>query len=87
VEEQIRRECAQHAFPAPDSLRILPSVTIHGRGRRPVHFHRFRLKRGLRQPDVHRSMIEIVFLRPVAGPLALGFGCHYGLGMLAPKVD
>jgi CRISPR-associated protein Csb2 len=85
VEEQIRKECAQRELPAPDFIRIMPSVPVRGRERRPVHFHRFRSKRWLRQPDVHGSMIEIAFPRSVAGPLALGFGCHYGLGMLSPN--
>jgi CRISPR-associated protein Csb2 len=29
-------------------------------------------------------MVEITFREALAGPLALGFGCHYGLGMFAP---
>jgi CRISPR-associated protein Csb2 len=69
----------------PRLIDALRAETGDLRERRPVHFHRFRSKRGLRQPDVHGSMIEIAFARPVAGPLALGFGCHYGLGMFAPN--
>ena len=27
---------------------------------------------------------EIEFAEPVAGPIALGFGCHFGLGLFVP---
>ncbi|MGH7555927.1 MAG: type I-G CRISPR-associated protein Csb2, partial [Longimicrobiales bacterium] len=81
VTEQVRRECAERGLPAPVAIGILPSVRIAGRERRAVHFHRFRSKRGLRQPDNRGSIIEITFPAAVSGPLALGFGCHYGLGL------
>ncbi len=56
--------------------------------RRPIHFHRFREKRGLRQPDRHGSFWRLRFAEPVDpkmhGPLALGFACHFGLGLFRP---
>jgi CRISPR-associated protein Csb2 len=82
--EQIFRECEERGLPAPDVVRLIPSIRIRSRERRPVHFYRFRSKSGLRQPDSHGSMVEITFREALAGPLALGFGCHYGLGMFAP---
>jgi CRISPR-associated protein Csb2 len=81
LNEQLRRECAQRNLPEPVTFRVLPSVRVRDRERRAMHFHRFRSKRGLRQPDSRGSIIEITFTAPVAGPLSLGFGCHYGLGM------
>jgi CRISPR-associated protein Csb2 len=59
----------------------LHSIRIDGRERRPLHFHRFRSKRSLVQPDTHRSFWRIEFAKPIQGPLALGFACHFGLGM------
>jgi CRISPR-associated protein Csb2 len=52
-----------------------------------VHFHRFRSKRGLRQPDRNGSLLSLTFADPVAGPLALGFSCHYGLGMFVRREE
>jgi CRISPR-associated protein Csb2 len=49
--EQIARECAGRGLPVPVDVRILSSIHVRGRDRRPVHFHRFRSRRGLRQPD------------------------------------
>jgi len=83
VEEQIRRECRLRGWPEPETVRILPESIVGAMPRRPVHFYRFRSKRGLAQPDTTGTMVELVFSEPQAGPLALGFGCHYGLGMFA----
>lgn len=45
---------------------------------------RFRDKRGLTQPDTRGHLLRLEFPTPIPGPLALGFGCHYGLGMFRP---
>lgn len=80
IEDQIRRECRERGLPEP-VLEWLPTIRIKGRERRPVHFHRFRSRSGLRQPDSKGSFWRLSFPEPISGPLALGFGCHFGLGM------
>lgn len=82
VEGQIRRECSLRGLPEP-ALERLPTIRVKGRERRPVHFHRFRNKRGLTQPDTSGSFWRLTFPEPVQGPVALGFGCHFGLGLFA----
>lgn len=84
AEDQILRECRERSLPEP-SIESLETITIKGRQRRPLHFHRFRSKRGLRQPDTHGSFWRLTFPQPVSGPLALGFACHYGLGVFAAE--
>lgn len=84
IEEQIRRECRQRGLPEPVELKGLPAIEVHGRERRPVHFHRFRSRRRLTQPDRQGGFWQIRFSDPIEGPLALGFGCHYGLGIFVP---
>lgn len=82
--EQILRECQLRGLPEP-KVTLLPEIRIgRDRLRRPVHFRRFRDKRGLNQPDRQGTFLRLEFAEPVAGPLAFGFGCHYGLGMLKP---
>lgn len=81
VEDQIKKECRMRGLPEPVTLERLESVTVNGRERTPIHFQRFRGKRGLTQPDTHGSFWKLTFSKPISGPLALGFGCHYGLGM------
>jgi CRISPR-associated protein Csb2 len=83
IREQIARECRERGIVEPTEVSILPGIEIRGRERRPVHFHRFRSKSGLRQPDTKGRFVQLTFAEPFEGPLALGFGCHYGLGMFA----
>lgn len=84
VPEQIRRECRERGFPELLSLEPIAETRIGGRARRPVHFRRFRSKRGLPQPDRRGSFWRLRFAQPVAGPISLGFACHYGLGLFEP---
>lgn len=56
-------------------------LDLGSRRLKPIHSLHFRRKRGLVQPDTLGRMIEIEFAAPVEGPVALGFGCHFGLGL------
>jgi CRISPR-associated protein Csb2 len=86
---QLRREWSARGSGLPDitEIRELPSIQHGGRALRPLHFHRFRRKSGLVQPDTLGRMIELRFARPVRGPVALGFACHFGLGLFATATD
>jgi CRISPR-associated protein Csb2 len=85
VEDQIRRECRERGLSEPIVLELLDEVDVgSNRKRRPIHFHRSRNRRGLTQPDRLGSFWCLTFPEPVFGPLALGFGCHFGLGLFRP---
>lgn len=84
IEAQIRRECAMRGMIEPVELTQLPSIEVNNRPRKPLHFRRFREKRNLEQPDRQGSFWRIRFAQPVSGPLSLGFGCHFGLGLFQP---
>jgi CRISPR-associated protein Csb2 len=58
-------------------------LTVAGRVRRPVEFHRFRSTRGEPQTDPLGRTLEITLPDGLMlpGPLALGYGCHFGLGL------
>jgi len=83
--EQLRREWKSRGEALPELVEMndVSSVRFNGRELRPVHFHRFRRKRGLVQPDALGRMLELRFAGPIRGPLAMGFGCHFGLGLFA----
>lgn len=53
-------------------------------GFRPFDFFRYRRK-GSNGGGAFNFSVE--FDRPVAGPVALGFACHYGLGLFTPDTD
>ena len=85
VEEQLKRECRERGLCDPVMLENLDKVDVgRSRKRRPIHFQRFRNHRGLVQPDRLGSFWRLTFPEPIAGPLALGFACHYGLGLFRP---
>lgn len=84
VADQIRRECRERGLPEPVSIEPMDAITVADRARRTIDFRRFRSKRDLRQPDRHGSAWHLVFEQELSGPLALGFGCHFGLGLFAP---
>ena len=58
-------------------------IDIGGIRRRVLHFHRFRSRGGERQHDTAGVFLDVEFPVAVDGPLALGFGCHFGLGLFA----
>lgn len=86
VAEQIARECRERGLAEPESVAGTGPVMVRGKERRPAHFHRFRnTRKRLTQPDTRGQFVRITFPEPVEGPVALGFGCHYGLGVFRPE--
>lgn len=86
VSDQMRKECRLRQLPEP-TVEVLGAVRVGNAQRRPIHFHRFRRKRGLIQPDTGGRFLRLRFPEPVSGPLALGFGCHFGLGLFRPATS
>lgn len=85
IEEQLRRECRERGLPEPIAFESFAEVQAgKSRMRRPIHFRRFRSRRGLSQPDRLGGFWRLTFAEPLSGPLALGFACHYGLGIFNP---
>lgn len=86
VEDQIHRECRERGLPKLVALDSFKEVKIgENRKRRPIHFRRFRSRRGFTQADRLGSFWRLTFAEPVQGPLALGFACHFGLGLFKPE--
>ena len=83
VPEMIARECKIRNLPAPETVEMLPAGrTVNGD--RALQFRRFRARQGLSQPDKQGAFVKLTFGEPVRGPLALGFACHFGLGLFRP---
>ena len=76
---------ARYGFNVSDiSVTEQAEISVGGVGRRAIQFHRFRSRGGERQPDAAGAMLEITFPNPIDGPLSLGFGSHFGLGLFVP---
>jgi CRISPR-associated protein Csb2 len=52
-----------------------------GRPRSTLAFARTRQGRGGRQPDTSGGFFRLTFDAPIPGPVALGWGAHFGLGL------
>ena len=77
--EQITREIRQRGiFPALSNVAEMDQSACP---KRAAVFHRIRSRRGLVQPDRLGCFLTLTFAEPLVGPLALGFACHYGLGL------
>jgi CRISPR-associated protein Csb2 len=85
VETNLREELARHGL--PDPVRVSPLQELRLAGDRPLRWRDFRQQRvfgdGRRGNTPGRGFI-IAFPEPVSGPLALGYACHFGLGLFAP---
>ena len=79
--DQIRKECAKRGLPELEDIKLVPYL-LKGESRLcPPAFYKIRSKKGLSQPDRRGGFWQLRFKKPVQGPLALGFGCHFGLGL------
>jgi CRISPR-associated protein Csb2 len=83
VATEICRELAHHGLPQPSRIKHLPRLTYpSGTSHRWLEFRRNRKDDQVR-PGYG---FELEFPEPVAGPFALGYGCHFGLGQFVPSV-
>lgn len=89
-EQQIAREIALRYPDEPGLVgtkireprdRIVPMQPGRSDGFRPFDFFRYR-QRGSSGGGAFN--FELEFEEPVPGPIALGFACHYGLGLFVP---
>ena len=63
------------------SVTELREVSFGGIRRRAIHFHRSRSRGQEKQLDATGTLLDITFPKSVDGPLALGYGSHFGLGL------
>jgi CRISPR-associated protein Csb2 len=87
LEGQLRAELSRRGFP---DLALPPAVALpnvaNDSGRQARWFRRFiRTRKGNGgTPPAGPFHVTLTFDRPINGPLCLGWGSHYGLGMFVP---
>ncbi len=83
LRDQVRDELASRGFPVPTTIELLPPLELVQR--RLFSFVTTR-RGGKPQPPARISFgIRITFPEPVSGPIAIGYGSHFGLGLFEPK--
>jgi CRISPR-associated protein Csb2 len=86
-EDQARREWSlrQAVEDLPELVEVerVPALVIRGR---PVPWRAFALTRrwGVGRSSGFAYGLRLRFAAPVAGPVLLGYGCHFGLGQFRP---
>lgn len=78
---QINAELASRGLAVATAIE-LRDPHICDDGRRARHFKRVRAK-GPAPPQDRGFMLDLIFEDPLRGPLAIGYGSHYGLGLFA----
>ena len=79
---EVRRLLKRRGFDSTDvQVRQLKAIEVGGTQRRAIQFYRFRSRGREAQPDAAGALLHIVLPEPIVGPLAIGFGSHFGLGL------
>lgn len=76
-DSQIIAELASRRLPPPEKIEWLRDESIALR-----HYVRVR-RHGMPPPENYGYALRLTFAEPVAGPLCLGYGSHFGLGLFA----
>ena len=67
--------------PSGVEVTVRDTIDVGGTERRAIHFHRFRSRGREAQPDAAGTLLDVVLPEPLTGPLAIGYGSHFGLGV------
>ena len=84
-ESQLRAELARRGFPAPVTLELVRHTRMGGKEVRWLEFRRERPSGGGRLASPMGYGFRVTFGEAVRGPLALGYGCHFGLGQFVAE--
>ncbi len=83
-EHDLRRLLAER-FPEPIKVESVPETRFGGRPTRWSSFCTLRKRGGGRRSTAVSYGFRIEFDKPVHGPIAVGYGAHFGLGTFTPE--
>lgn len=85
-ENQLRRELRQRGLPEPVAIERIARLPLQVG--RDLHWLKFKRVRRRQRPAIPQPFgFRLTFDEPVRGPLALGFGAHFGLGCFGCEAD
>lgn len=86
-EHELRRLLLAAGFPAPSSVEPVSSTDLAGHETRWLSFKRERNRGdGRRVASGYGYGFRIKFTEAIRGPIALGYGAHFGLGLFVPEL-
>lgn len=83
-EMNLREELERRGLPAPVRIETVEALSLNGRTLPWRNFRQQRVLGNGRRGNDFGKGFEIEFAEPVPGPLALGYACHFGLGLFVP---
>jgi len=72
-------------LPAPVKIELCRTIEVSGRSLRCIQFQRERIHGDGVRGDRLGYSFRVVFSKAVRGPLAVGYGAHFGLGLFVPE--
>jgi CRISPR-associated protein Csb2 len=85
-EHDLRRLIRERGdLPVPQRIERRPTIEVSGRSLRCIEFQRERKHGNGSRGDTLGYSFKLVFPQPVTGPLAFGYGSHFGLGLFVPE--
>ncbi len=82
--DEIHRLCREMGLPEPETITPIPGPEVDGRRLASSDFRWKRLRQYNVTPDKRGGFFRLQFAEPLPGPLALGYNCHFGLGLFRP---
>lgn len=83
--QDFRRLLAEAGLPVPEKLEELREIPIHSGRLGPLEFQTERQHGNGKKAHQPGAAFRITFPEPVRGPLAFGYGAHFGLGLFVRK--
>lgn len=83
-EHDLRRLLVENGYPKPESVTAVRETVLGGKPTRWLAFRTERPRGGGRRGGGGGYGFRIVFPQAVRGPIALGYGSHFGLGSFLP---
>ncbi len=83
IKSEIKHEALDQGLPEPISISFVPNLERNGRKLNWIEFRRSRN----RFPEQIGYGFRIEFDEDLKGPISIGYGAHYGLGLFMPERD
>jgi CRISPR-associated protein Csb2 len=83
----LRRLLAEASLPLPPKVEPIEAIPVGSRRLRPLEFQSQRFHGEGLCGGHSGTAFRLTFAEPVPGPLAFGYGAHFGLGVFVPVGD
>ncbi|MFU8802210.1 MAG: type I-U CRISPR-associated protein Csb2 [Bradymonadaceae bacterium] len=84
AEHDLLRLLSELGYPPVVSIEEIETATISERSVRWLEFDTERPRRQGRRGPRHGAGFQITFAEPVRGPILIGYGAHFGMGLFTP---